>query len=138
MMFPPCKLRLRMVVGNTMKVAKIFENLPTSSQIKREVTIRVEIPFSDGLLQVGLDGLELRMAPIPTRILMFCLCSQRCTPKLEVTVYVLNRYSVPCNLVPELQKQREVWHVWVGGLNSHLRKKTYCTGMLLIMSTSST
>ena len=68
-MFPPSKLCLRMLVRDTMQVAKPFKNFLTSRQSKRKITIGAEFPLCNGLLQERLDGLEVRVAPVPTRIL---------------------------------------------------------------------
>lgn len=69
MTFPPCSLALGMRERYAMQCAKVFENLFTSNQSKGEVTVGLEVSLDNGLLQKGLDGIEARMAPVPTRIL---------------------------------------------------------------------
>ena len=71
MTFPPCSLALGMRERYAMQCAKVFENLFTSNQSKGEVTVGLEVSLENGLLQKGLDGIEARMAPVPTRILQW-------------------------------------------------------------------
>ena len=66
---PLCRLRFRTLKGNAVQKTKVLKHFLRGYNRHREVVVGAVRTVSYGLLQKCLDGTQVRMAPVTTRIL---------------------------------------------------------------------